>query len=188
MLPPFSTIPTPTAYTNHGGPCRFGCDLAERCARHHGAKTRSAAHHTCGRKNREGTDRIVRVWSWILPLTMGKLGGGNFKDFLEFSPRKFGEDDSQFDEHIFQRGWFNHQPGDLLALTHFEHFVNTCTGPQKSTLDICRWGDCFLSHSLGWILGWFYRWFYKSPVSNQRRYDISLAWHVRSWSDLVCMC
>ena len=29
------------------------------------------------------------------------------KHFL-FSPRKFGED-SQFDEHIFQRGWFNHQ-------------------------------------------------------------------------------
>ena len=35
----------------------------------------------------------------------GKLGGG-FEYFF-FSPL-FGED-SQFDEHIFQRGWFNHQ-------------------------------------------------------------------------------
>ena len=32
--------------------------------------------------------------------------GGGFKYFL-FSPL-FGED-SHFDEHIFQRGWFNHQ-------------------------------------------------------------------------------
>ena len=32
--------------------------------------------------------------------------GGGFKYFL-FSPL-FGED-FQFDEHIFQRGWFNHQ-------------------------------------------------------------------------------
>ena len=35
-----------------------------------------------------------------------KLGDG-FKDFL-CSPL-FGED-SQFDDHIVQRGWFNHQP------------------------------------------------------------------------------
>ena len=35
--------------------------------------------------------------------------GGGFKYFL-FSPL-FGED-SQFDEHIFQMGWFNHQPGN----------------------------------------------------------------------------
>ena len=34
-----------------------------------------------------------------------------FQIFLEFSPL-FGED-SHFDEHIFQMGWFNHQP-DLL--------------------------------------------------------------------------
>ena len=33
--------------------------------------------------------------------------GGGFKGFL-YSPL-FGED-SHFDEHIFQRGWFNHQP------------------------------------------------------------------------------
>ena len=33
--------------------------------------------------------------------------GGGCKYFL-FSSRKFGED-SHFDEHIFQRGWFNHQ-------------------------------------------------------------------------------
>ena len=33
---------------------------------------------------------------------------GGFKHVL-FSPRNFRED-SQFDEHIFQMGWFNHQP------------------------------------------------------------------------------
>ena len=33
--------------------------------------------------------------------------GGDFKHFL-FSPL-LGED-SHFDEHIFQVGWFNHQP------------------------------------------------------------------------------
>ena len=33
--------------------------------------------------------------------------GGGFKHFL-FSPL-FGED-SHFDDHIFQMGWFNHQP------------------------------------------------------------------------------
>ena len=29
--------------------------------------------------------------------------------FFMFIP-KFGEDDTHFDEHIFQMGWFNHQP------------------------------------------------------------------------------
>ena len=31
------------------------------------------------------------------------------KDFGIFSP-KIGEEWTQFDEHIFQMGWFNHQP------------------------------------------------------------------------------
>jgi len=35
---------------------------------------------------------------------------GGFKYFL-FSPL-FGKD-SHFDEHIFQMGWFNHQPENL---------------------------------------------------------------------------
>ena len=42
----------------------------------------------------EGSNPILRI-----------LGGG-FKHFL-FSPL-FGED-YQFDEHIFEMGWFNHQ-------------------------------------------------------------------------------
>ena len=41
---------------------------------------------------------------------------GGFKDFL-FSPL-FGED-SHFDEHVFQMGWFNHQLEHLPNL-HFE--------------------------------------------------------------------
>ena len=54
-----------------------------------------------------------------------KLGGG-LKHFL-FSPL-FGED-FQFDEHIFQMGWFNHQP------------ENVCTfffGPAASNFFTCR--------------------------------------------------
>ena len=34
--------------------------------------------------------------------------GGGFKYFFIFTP-KIGED-SHIDEHIFQMGWFNHQP------------------------------------------------------------------------------
>ena len=37
----------------------------------------------------------------------GYVLGGGLKHFL-FTPRIFGEM-IQFDEHIFQRGWFNHQ-------------------------------------------------------------------------------
>ena len=41
--------------------------------------------------------------------------GGGFKHFLFSS--LFGED-SQFDEHIFQMGWFNHQPEIHKHLDH----------------------------------------------------------------------
>ena len=47
---------------------------------------------------------------WTFQEKIPKLGGG-FKDFL-FSPLP-GEM-IQFDEHIFQRGWFNHQLGPWL--------------------------------------------------------------------------
>ena len=49
--------------------------------------------------------------SWI-----GKylyLPGVGFKYFLIFTP-KLGED-FQFDDHIFQMGWFNHQPAYMDA-------------------------------------------------------------------------
>ena len=42
--------------------------------------------------------------------------GGGFKYFL-FAPL-FGED-SHFDEHIFQRGWFNHQLDGTFVSCHF---------------------------------------------------------------------
>ena len=34
--------------------------------------------------------------------------------FLEFSPRSLGEM-IQFDDHIFQMGWFNHQLDDVFS-------------------------------------------------------------------------
>ena len=39
-----------------------------------------------------------------------RLGGGNSNIFF-FTPTYLGEDDFQFDDNIFQRGWFNHQLG-----------------------------------------------------------------------------
>ena len=42
-----------------------------------------------------------------LPEGIGPLGGGGFKYFWNFHPENWGKD-SQFDEHIFQLGWFNH--------------------------------------------------------------------------------
>ena len=55
----------------------------------------------------------IKIDDLGVPLLFGnthlqkKKRGGDFKYFL-FSPRKFGEM-IQFDEHIFQLGWFNHQ-------------------------------------------------------------------------------
>ena len=43
------------------------------------------------------------------------LGGGNSNIFGIFTP-KIGEDDSHFDEHIFQRGWFNRQLEKVCGL------------------------------------------------------------------------
>ena len=43
-------------------------------------------------------------------------GGGNSKIFLFSS--LFGED-FQFDEHVFQMGWFNHQLDSLFAGVDF---------------------------------------------------------------------
>ena len=45
--------------------------------------------------------------TWPLKMDVGSDLGGGFKYFL-FSP--LFREDSQFDEHIFQMGWFNHQP------------------------------------------------------------------------------
>ena len=48
-------------------------------------------------------DGARSCWTWWMHI----LGGGNSHIFLIFTP-KIGEV-IQFDEHIFQMGWFNHQ-------------------------------------------------------------------------------
>ena len=53
---------------------------------------------------------IAFCWSTIVIL------GGGFNFIKVFHP-PFGKD-SQFDEHIFQMGWFNHQLGDIWS-PHF---------------------------------------------------------------------
>ena len=59
---------------------------------------------------------LVKI-CWFTHSFINYLVGG-FKDFL-FSPLP-GED-SQFDEHIFQRGWFNHQQ---VIVTFGSHFLD----------------------------------------------------------------
>ena len=80
------------------------------------------------------------------------LGAGQLEYFLFFHPWKIGEDLSHFDVHIFQMGWFNHQPvfqyrssASWISLKKrlgvfvegvFMHCV--CTNP-----DVCRSKICF---------------------------------------------
>jgi len=44
-----------------------------------------------------------------------KFTGWWFEIFLGIFTPKIGGDDSQFDEHIFQMGWFNHQLVEQFA-------------------------------------------------------------------------
>ena len=59
----------------------------------------------------------------------GFLGGG-FKHFL-LSPL-FGED-SHYDEHIFQMGWFNHQPDLNLFESHSFPYWDVYLVPWKQS-------------------------------------------------------
>ena len=63
-------------------------------------------------RNLDRTRELERLSVFLAFSNYPKLGGG-FK-YLLFSPL-FGED-FQFDEHIFQMGWFNHQPVNVVAL------------------------------------------------------------------------
>ena len=45
-----------------------------------------------------------------------------------FSPRKFGEDEPYFDDHIFQRGWFNHQEVEAIGITRVFFFFFEMAG------------------------------------------------------------
>ena len=70
-------------------------------------------------------------------LQLGLLGGG-FKSFLFFTPN-LGEM-IQFDKHIFQRGWFNHQPVSFLV--QIEQL-----GPSLKLIEV-------RSRSHGWLEDW----------------------------------
>jgi len=48
---------------------------------------------------------MLRKYGWIIPFLQVVAV---FQRFFEFSSRKWGEM-IQFDDHIFQGGWFNHQ-------------------------------------------------------------------------------
>ena len=83
----------------------------------------------------------MEVYLLYLPnskLAYKKLGGG-FKYFL-CSPL-LGED-FQFDEHIFQMGWFNHQPEQKLIPSP-SFFSIWCS--LRFTLYISELAMCFLA-------------------------------------------
>ena len=76
-----------------------------------------------------------------------QLGGGNSNMFLIFTS-KIGEDDFQFDEHIFQRGW-NHQLDDVsFWMMIFEPllFRTVVETEKKQHLKMMTtwtsWGNC----------------------------------------------
>ena len=87
--------------------------------------------------------------------------------FFVFTPN-LGEDDYQFDEHIFQRGWFNHQPVHFLGhkIVHFHgcvfgnlpHLPSQWTSgrfanaPRQDLSSTCEPGNSAFSTN-GWPLG-----------------------------------
>ena len=75
--------------------------------------------------------------------------GGGFKRFVfQFSPLKIGED-SHFDGHIFQLGWFNHQPV-IVGDTHIPPFH-------------LNWQD-FNHQLMGWFNHHLVHIFFDSPL------------------------
>ena len=69
---------------------------------------------------------LYTLWYTTSPTSHQKnIVGGGFKHFL-FSP-SFGED-SHFDEHIFQRGWFNHQLDNPYQTSTDFHGVHVAQG------------------------------------------------------------
>ncbi len=51
------------------------------------------------------------------PIILTFFGGGNSNIFWNFHPNPWGND-SQFDENIFQMGWFNHQLAIDIVFLH----------------------------------------------------------------------
>ena len=80
-------------------------------------------------------NKPIQSWFVINSMLMYPILGGGFKYFI-CSPLP-GED-SHFDEHIFQMGWFNHQPEDkpnlrnwlLGTIFHHWHPTNSAHGPM----------------------------------------------------------
>ena len=64
-------------------------------------------------------------------ISFNLLGGG----FI-FTPILYGED-SHFDEHIFQMGWFNHQPTNLR-----------CDSSSSTERCISAWDELLIKHDV----------------------------------------
>ena len=79
------------------------------------------------------------------PHSPGYLSRCGFRIFLKFSPL-LGEI-NQFDEHIFQMGWFNHQLVKVLPVSFF-HL--TVTGVTPRALPSAQWGVGQLSEKTPW--------------------------------------
>ena len=82
----------------------------------------------------EGLNKKMDQIGWLSQKLVLKncLGlGGGFKHFLMFIPI-WGKD-SQFDDHIFQMGWFNHQPG-CVSPTNFSAKTSSGAGPGDNSM------------------------------------------------------
>ena len=85
----------------------------------HPFKTRGhlpQSFHRC-RRLRDGEELAVKtvdlrrlcIWDWSGLKGVDGFTGWWLQIFFMFTPKIWGRG-TQFDEHIFQRGWFNHQP------------------------------------------------------------------------------
>ena len=82
----------------------------------------------------------VNVWrtkqKWPRLVVVTKIGAQKlsrwwFQTFFMFIPI-WGKD-SQFDDHIFQMGWFNHQPG-CVSPTNFSAKTSSGAGPGDNSM------------------------------------------------------
>ena len=86
------------------------------------------------------TDFTARMLRWLF------LGGGNSNMFY-FHPENWGRW-SQFDEHIFQMGWFNHQ----LEIDH-SLILSGVQSPKKTLVEtswLYCWKDRLISIKNAW--------------------------------------
>ena len=115
-----------------------------------------------------------------------KLGGGNSNIYVVFTPN-IGED-SHFDDHFFQLGWFNHQPVNVGKRymgwygQGIHHHQSLAFGHQR----INGWGVAVHLWLL-WYPGCWCQW-HSNPWSylGQKRGFVERFWEGGNSAEVVC--